>query len=152
MSLTREQALSANEFHHGNCRRTIGKRGGVKESITRARRNGRTQTWKRDATRWRVPIKLGLYQYGDITPERAREWHVPEDCPLNQTDGAVALVEHIGRIQQVTIPVFRHPFYRAVCTCGYYGAESPSAEVAARDSAHHAFTAFPNPEPEAEIQ
>ena len=31
------------------------------------RRNGRTQTWKRDANRIRIPFKAGLYVYGAIT-------------------------------------------------------------------------------------
>lgn len=33
----------------------------------RIRRNGRTQTWKRDATRFRIPIKAGLKSCGDIS-------------------------------------------------------------------------------------
>lgn len=33
----------------------------------RIRRNGRTQTWKRDANRVRIPFKVGLYEYGAIT-------------------------------------------------------------------------------------
>jgi hypothetical protein len=28
--------------------------------------NGRIQTWKRDASRIRVPLKHGLYQYGAL--------------------------------------------------------------------------------------
>jgi hypothetical protein len=31
------------------------------------KRNGKTQRWKRDASRIRVPFKTGLYQYGAIT-------------------------------------------------------------------------------------
>lgn len=33
----------------------------------RLRRNGRTQTWKRDATRIRVPVKAGLKSTAAIT-------------------------------------------------------------------------------------
>lgn len=29
--------------------------------------NGKPKTWKRDATRIKVPIKYGLYEYGEIT-------------------------------------------------------------------------------------
>lgn len=29
--------------------------------------NGRVQTWKRDENRIRIPIKHGLYRYGQIT-------------------------------------------------------------------------------------
>lgn len=35
----------------------------------RIRRNGKTQTWKRDATRFRIPIKAGLKAYGDISDD-----------------------------------------------------------------------------------
>lgn len=31
------------------------------------RRNGKTQTWKRDANRVRIPFKYGMYGYGAIT-------------------------------------------------------------------------------------
>lgn len=33
----------------------------------RIRRNGRTQTWKRDPNRIRIPFKMGLYGHGAIT-------------------------------------------------------------------------------------
>ena len=33
----------------------------------RIRRNGKTQTWKRDANRVRIPYKYGMYGYGVIT-------------------------------------------------------------------------------------
>lgn len=121
--ITKQQAVEAQEFHWGNCTRAIGKRGGIKEHVTRARRNGRTQTWKRDAARWRVPIKLGLYQYGDITNDRAHEWHVPEDCPLAHTDGALAVTQHQTRVQTVTVPILKQEFYRGVCTCNWTSSE-----------------------------
>jgi ribosomal protein L19E len=31
------------------------------------RRNGRTQTWKRDPRRIRIPFKMGMYGHGAIT-------------------------------------------------------------------------------------
>ena len=31
------------------------------------RRNGATQRWKRDPTRFRIPIKMGMYAYSAIT-------------------------------------------------------------------------------------
>lgn len=31
------------------------------------RRNGKTQTWKRDPLRFRIPIKFGFRSYGEIT-------------------------------------------------------------------------------------
>ena len=33
----------------------------------RVRRNGATQTWKRDPNRFRIPVKFGLKGYGQIT-------------------------------------------------------------------------------------
>lgn len=84
--ITKEQALTANEFHFENgahkCRRVIGKRGGITDTIVRVRRNGKTQTWKRDTTRFRVPIKHGMYDYGEITLDNAMNFHTPQDCPL----------------------------------------------------------------------
>lgn len=134
--ITKAQALTAHEFHHGNCTRAIGKRGAIKESITRARRNGRTQTWKRTPERWRVPIKMGLYGYADITPERANEWHTPEDCPLIHVEGSVQSIAHHTRVQPVTIPCFREELYRGVCTCKWYSPEffTPQQAQGAIDS------------------
>jgi hypothetical protein len=43
----------------------------------RARRNGRTQTWKRKPGLFRIPIKIGLYEYGQIDnydKNNAHEW------------------------------------------------------------------------------
>lgn len=33
------------------------------------RRNGKTKTWKRNATKFQIPVKHGLYDYGYITEE-----------------------------------------------------------------------------------
>jgi hypothetical protein len=35
----------------------------------RVRRNGKTQTWKRDPERFRIPLKAGLRSYGEATAE-----------------------------------------------------------------------------------
>lgn len=34
-------------------------------------KNGKCKTWKRDTTRFQLPIKYGLYSYGYITNENA---------------------------------------------------------------------------------
>lgn len=86
MPVTKEQALTAREFHCGACTRKVGPRGGVTISIETWRRNGKTQTWKTRPEDFRVPIKYGLYNYGDITPSNASIFHVPEDCPLEQME------------------------------------------------------------------
>ena len=83
--VTKEQALTANHFHYTGrheCTRTMGPRGGVTELVTSCRRSGATKTWKRDPARFRVPVKYGLYESGEVTNENAHEWHVESECPL----------------------------------------------------------------------
>ena len=65
--MTRNEALTARNFEHV----TVTNRDGTP---MRARRNGRTQTWKTRPDDFRVPIKHGLYSYGEITPANAHEW------------------------------------------------------------------------------
>lgn len=75
--LTREQALTVSEVHasgqfdrKGNCRVW--------------RRNGSTQTWKskKNAERFRLPVKYGLFAYDAITEHDTHAVHAPEDCPF----------------------------------------------------------------------
>lgn len=42
----------------------------------RARVNGKVQLWKTRPTDFRIPIKSGLYAYGNITPSVAHAWHL----------------------------------------------------------------------------
>lgn len=35
-------------------------------ALWRTKRNGKTKTWKKDPTRWEVPIKIGLKEYGTV--------------------------------------------------------------------------------------
>lgn len=58
------------EFHYGN---------GVK--CVRWRRNGKTKHWKRTPTRFRIPVKHGLWGYGYITDENIGMFHSAEECP-----------------------------------------------------------------------
>lgn len=39
-------------------------------NVERWRVNGKVQTWKRDASRVRVPVKHGLYAYAQITEQK----------------------------------------------------------------------------------
>lgn len=86
MTLTEAKNLTAGAVLHYTgrraCSRAVGPRGGVKESITRARVNGAVKTWKRDAARVQVPIKHGLYEYTYITENNLEHWHVEASCPL----------------------------------------------------------------------
>ena len=82
--ITREQALSEDEFHDNEaCFVTTGPRGGVKRTVYLWRRNGATQTWRTRPDDFRIPVKYGMRSYGSITPANAREFHLPADCPLN---------------------------------------------------------------------
>jgi len=91
--LTKEEALVANEFHLGECKRIVGKRGGITEEIVRYRRNGKTQTWKRNEKRFRIPVKYGLYLYGSITEQEVRDFHTAENCPLCKLPTAAATAD-----------------------------------------------------------
>ena len=73
MSITKEQAMTASEFHFGTC--TV-------KRIERWRRNGKTQTWKTRPDEWRIPVKYGLRNYWNIWHDSPYDWHTAEDCPL----------------------------------------------------------------------
>lgn len=45
------------------------------------RRNGRTQTWKRDTARFRIPVKCGFRTYGEITESSNVGAGNPQDGP-----------------------------------------------------------------------
>jgi hypothetical protein len=87
--MTKEQAMDQKtqwaEIHYTGkheCKRTIGPRGGETLSITRVRANGKCQTWKRDPARFRLPIKHGLYEYGEITQDNCSDFHLVSECKL----------------------------------------------------------------------
>lgn len=80
--ITKQQALTATEFHYGTCRVIRGPRGGTELKQERWRRNGATQTWKTRPNDWRVPIKHGMCDYSNLWWGMDSEWHVIEDCPL----------------------------------------------------------------------
>jgi hypothetical protein len=81
--ITKDQALTAQEFHYGECVRTVGPRGGVKVKQVSYRRNGKTETWKTRQDDFRIPVKYGLKSCGQIHPGNAHHFHTAEDCPLN---------------------------------------------------------------------
>lgn len=97
-TLSETQALTEDEFHHGECLLSHGPRGGERRSVEVWRRNGATQTWK---TRpgYRVPVKWGMRSYGQITPDQATEFHVPKECPLEFTEYRA---RHGNRIVEVS--------------------------------------------------
>lgn len=84
--VTREQAISADwrsEFHYGECTRTVGPRGGIRESIARVRVNGRCQTWKTRPEAFRLPVKYGFRECSAIEPHNAHLYHPAGECPLD---------------------------------------------------------------------
>lgn len=87
MTLTKQQAIMADEFHHGNCTVHIGPKGGVTTKCTRVRRNGRTQTWVTRPTEWRIPVKYGIRAKDQFSIHHydAGLWHTADECPLKHT-------------------------------------------------------------------
>jgi len=90
MSISYRQALSEREFHYGQCSKEVGPRGGVKVHMVVVRRNGMTQTWKTRPTEFSIPVKHGLKNAFRIGQADAHLWHAASDCPLNQTEQALA--------------------------------------------------------------
>lgn len=86
MAVTREQALTEDEFHRGECVRTHGPRGGIDEQIEQWRRNGATKTWKHEPDRFRVPVKYGMRGYSYLDDTNAEEFHLASQCPLEETE------------------------------------------------------------------
>lgn len=63
--ITKSQAETERYFHDDECRTW--------------RRNGATQLWKTRPADFRVPVKYGLYAYGQIWHTDAHLFHVPGD-------------------------------------------------------------------------
>lgn len=73
--ITKQQALTEDEFHE----RLNGQR------CLRWRRNGKTQVWKKDPSRFKLPIKRGLYAYDAITESfNPSFFHTAKDCPYGE--------------------------------------------------------------------
>lgn len=54
-------------------------------SPQRWRVNGTVKTWKRDASRVRVPLKHGLYAYGELTERNLGQFELTEDFATART-------------------------------------------------------------------
>ena len=80
--VNKQQAETANHFHFGECHRSIGPRGAVKDTIKIVRRTGRTKVWKTRPDNFQTPVKYGLYESGYITQDNASAFHIPEECPI----------------------------------------------------------------------
>lgn len=82
MPVSKEQALTVDRFHYGECTCTVGPRGGKTTRVVEYRRNGATQTWKTRPADFRVPIKWGGCSYAQLTQGNAHLFHTEADCPL----------------------------------------------------------------------
>lgn len=87
--ITKDQAIdTSNRYFHytgkQQCSKTVGARGGVKTSTVVARRNGKTQVWKTRPDEFRVPVKHGLYDYGEITQDNASDFHLAMECEIEE--------------------------------------------------------------------
>ena len=85
--ITKEQAVAATygeRFHYTGkqqCSRTVGPRGGVTARIVEVRVSGQCKVWKR-SERWRLPVKYGLYEHGEINEQNCKDYHRAADCNL----------------------------------------------------------------------
>ncbi len=66
--ITKYQAMTIREFHHVSLKN-------ADESPVRCRSNGQCKTWKRNAARFRLPVKYGLREYFYIDNANARDWN-----------------------------------------------------------------------------
>ncbi len=85
--VTREQAIAAGEtwgrteFHCGQCKQTIGPRGGIKEKHEVWRSNGKCKTWKTRPLEFSLPIKYGFNgPYAYLDQNNAADFHLACDC------------------------------------------------------------------------
>lgn len=67
--LTFDQALTAGNFEHVTLKN-------ADKTPLRARRNGKTKTWKTRPNEFRIPAKHGLKECFYITNENASDWEV----------------------------------------------------------------------------
>jgi len=65
--LTDDQILNARQFEHVSLKNADG-------TPLRARRNGKTQTWKTRPDEFRIPVKHGLKNTFNITHHERAQW------------------------------------------------------------------------------
>lgn len=65
--ITKEQAMTVNNFVHVEAKNADG-------TLLRARRSGKTQTWKTRPDEFKVPVKHGLRDSFYITQNEASRW------------------------------------------------------------------------------
>lgn len=70
--IVKSDALTAQRFHHVRETQAGGRQ------CYRVRRNGATQTWVTRPADFRIPVKHGLRDYGQITDGTASDWNVAD--------------------------------------------------------------------------
>lgn len=85
--ISAEQANTTQYFHHGfyGPGGLISDKACISDGRVGWRRNGRTQTWKTRPGEFRIPVKCGLYDYGEVTHLNAAEFYTPDECPMCNT-------------------------------------------------------------------
>jgi len=78
--ITKQQAMTCQEFHAGRCIVYVGPKGGIILKTERWYANGVCQTWVRKSKEFKLPVKHGLYGYAYITRENAKLLHTLADC------------------------------------------------------------------------
>ncbi len=78
-----QTALQTDRFHYGECKKSVGPRGGVTIAREEWRRNGANKTWATDSERFQVPVKYGMRQYGYVCAGNVAEFHAASDCAIN---------------------------------------------------------------------
>lgn len=78
-----QTALATDRFHYGECKKTVGPRGGVTITREEWRRNGANKTWKSQPERFRIPVKWGMRGYDEINQFNVDRFHAASDCPIN---------------------------------------------------------------------
>lgn len=79
--VTKQQAMTAREFHYGTCKLIVGPRGGTTDKREVWRANGACKLWKTRPDDFSLPIKYGFNgPYSYINNLNAEEFHVAAEC------------------------------------------------------------------------
>lgn len=87
--ITKEQAATLRHgqvIHCGKCRVETGPKGGKTFVIEQWRVSGKMQTWKRNPEAFRVPLKYGLYTFGELSQDTADQFHFADECPIIEAE------------------------------------------------------------------
>lgn len=79
--ISQKQAETKHAFHiNGVCKLTLGTRGRLIIFTPVYHSNGKIKTWHDGG--WRLPIKRGLYEHGEINNTTADRFHLEEECQV----------------------------------------------------------------------